>query len=129
MSNHWTPALGGEHGFRLVGTANATPRYYNGTAKFTLEPWDEGEDGEEVCSRYRKSTITFTFKTLVAVVERNEDDEGENPFMFLVRSWPDGVDDLWPTGGNTNPSPEQINSDIYALDSVTCVSLRPRHHH
>ena len=102
----------------MVGTTNAIPRYYNGTAKFTLEPWDEGEDDDSVCSRYRNSSITFAYETLVAILEPNEEDEGDNPIMLLVRSWPDSAD-LWPTGGNTNPSPEQINSDIFALDSVT----------
>lgn len=108
----------------MVGTAKAAPRYYNGTAKFTLEPWAEDEDGDEICSRYRRSTVTFAFDTLVAVLEPNEDDEGDNPFMLLIRSWPDDAD-LWPTGGNTNPSPEQINSDIFAIDSVTYAAPVP----
>lgn len=104
----------------MVGSAKATPRYYNGTAKFRLEPWDDDDDDEEACSRYSRSTITFAFDMLVAVVERNEDDDGDNPFMLLIRSWPDEID-LWPTGGNTNPSPEQINNDVFAIDSVTYV--------
>ena len=97
-------------------------RYYNGTTSFKLTPknWDKNGD-EVVCPLYRDEVISYSYESLVAIVEPSENDLGKNEIMLLVRSWPPEPIDLWPNGGNTNAYPSQINDDIFHLDSIELV--------
>jgi hypothetical protein len=93
-------------------------RYYNGTTSFRLTPEDWGDDEDEmVCGAFRNRSVTFSYDSIVAVVKPNGYDEGENPFMLIVKAFPPGTN-LTSPYGNSALYPPQINQDVFELKSI-----------
>ncbi|KAL5344979.1 hypothetical protein ACLOAV_009932 [Pseudogymnoascus australis] len=95
-----------------------TGSYYNGTTTFRLTPHDWGtESDEKVCTMFRDSPVTFSYDSLVNIVKPNGYDQGSNPIMFRVRSWPENVV-LW-SPGDSNTGQGPINDDVFDLKSMS----------
>lgn len=70
-----------------------------------------------MCLNFRDQDIVVSFDSLVAIVEPNEYDKGDNPVMLLAKSWPENLN-LTPTWGNQSPHSGQVNDFIFNLESI-----------
>lgn len=70
---------------------------------------------------FRDSPVTFSYDSLVNIVKPNGYDQGSNPIMFRVRSWPENVV-LW-SPGDSNTGQGPINDDVFDLKSMRQVTF------